>query len=78
MKDPLLDTVLAAFTTASYYFVQLGLEARGVQKDWRIPAASIVSAILVGVLLRYILTKAWWGRLGRVLDKALRAAGSEA
>jgi hypothetical protein len=30
MKDRLLDTVLAALTTATYYFVQLGLAARGV------------------------------------------------
>jgi len=61
MKDRLLDTVLAALTTAAYYFVQLGLEARGVPRDWRIPLAGIASAVLVGVLLRYILTKAWWG-----------------
>jgi len=73
MKDRLLDTVLAAFTTATYYFVQLGFEARGVQRDWRIPLAGIVSAVVVGVLLRYILTKAWWGITPlrrRFVDKA--------
>jgi hypothetical protein len=61
MKDRLLDTMLAALTTATYYFVQLGLESRGVARTWRIPAAGILSAVIVGVALRYILTKAWWG-----------------
>jgi len=61
MKDRVLDTVLAALTTATYLVVQGRLEANGVQPTWSGPVAGILAAIAVGVLLRYILTKAWWG-----------------
>ena len=47
----------AALASASFYFIQLGLESRGLDSSWALPLALLISSVLIGVGLPHLVSK---------------------